>query len=934
MLLLLTFLFCIQWNCFSEQLTGWENPLKINDTRFASNPEFINNQRIAGIIYIDSTFHTNGLYCSITTDEGRTWSKPRYILESTSGRLYPISAISKNNIIYVTFNDDDDLLYFTKSTNLGMTWLKPMRLPTKSTFSFLPKIIVDAAGSIHIFYHEEMKGKFTLYQMTSKDSGTTWTEPKVVLKDLGITDPSKERGNFFPTIVSFHDSLYMALQSRSGGGEEKIYDELYFVSSLDNGKTWANPTRLTFQKMDDVRPFLIQHPSETLGTNVKTELHLFWERNVSNAWNIFHQKGLVLRNNEIDWGDAEQFTFSQNGAHYPQAFMYKDLMYLFWYQFYDGMDQIFFKTYNFTEKQWSPEKRFTYDKTDNKREVCTTLASNIFVCWQSEDKKKNSSSIILRSLDRSTPKPVLYSESHKEGVYSTNRHLKMSINPIDDPSGIKGYAYILDSNPGTVPDIMNSEFSNFSTEIDIDRDGVQYFHLRSIDKADNWSETATFKVCIDTSLPEILSISSPDFNEGLSTSTASGSFIIQAQAVSGMAGYSFSLGSGQAVPPVKRILSSSNVIPVTVQAKGDVVFTVSAMNNTGKWSSPRSFKFKYQGDITPPSAPFVSSLTHPESLVSSNRDARFTWRSDDASGIRGYSYSLSLESNTPVPEKVLTTATQWTFSGLKNGRYFLQVRSEDTAENWSGSATYSFTVFADKEGPVFTAFDLATDIQEFMQTTNSLIPELAFHWNAEDGSGIRDYRYFFTDRLPRDHDFDWTTILSNGIVFTNLSRENYYFYLTADDIKGNQSSVTMMPVLLSKAVVVTSLTDNITHPAGRRIDWVEKIRTGDTLTRIISRVLKVRNADILKGLTKSVAWYNLMGDLDLIYPDDKIRFPVVTVSTDDLSTPQQTAQLLLGCTNRKSDLITPDRRQKDKLILRDRYFLKYGRMKPITGRIK
>jgi hypothetical protein len=62
-----------------------------------------------------------------------------------------------------------------------------------------------------------------------------------------------------------------------------------------------------------------------------------------------------------------------------------------------------------------------------------------------------------------------------------------------DPTGIAGFSYVVDDNPGTVPD---EQFEGPETAVVLDElpAGVHYFHIRARDGAGHWSPTTHYTI--------------------------------------------------------------------------------------------------------------------------------------------------------------------------------------------------------------------------------------------------------------------------------------------------------------------------------------------------------------------------------------------------------------------------------------------------------
>lgn len=109
-------------------------------------------------------------------------------------------------------------------------------------------------------------------------------------------------------------------------------------------------------------------------------------------------------------------------------------------------------------------------------------------------------------------------------------------------------------------------------------------------------------------------------------------------------------------------------------------------NNESGWSN---VVFSTQDD-TAPSAPSISSLTHPDSDVwYANPNPSFSWTTpQDLSGIWGYSYALDA-----APDYTRdTTGNSKSYSNVSDGEHTFYVRARDGAGNWGPAASYPFRV--------------------------------------------------------------------------------------------------------------------------------------------------------------------------------------------------------------------------------------------------
>lgn len=106
-------------------------------------------------------------------------------------------------------------------------------------------------------------------------------------------------------------------------------------------------------------------------------------------------------------------------------------------------------------------------------------------------------------VDRTPPsRPVIQSPSNPlQSTWSHARVVILSWSATDTLSGIQGYTYVVEQRPHVIPPGSVSQ----QTQIRLPNlaDGVWFLALRAVDKAGNWSPTATYRVMLDRQIPRI-----------------------------------------------------------------------------------------------------------------------------------------------------------------------------------------------------------------------------------------------------------------------------------------------------------------------------------------------------------------------------------------------------------------------------------------------
>jgi hypothetical protein len=125
----------------------------------------------------------------------------------------------------------------------------------------------------------------------------------------------------------------------------------------------------------------------------------------------------------------------------------------------------------------------------------------------------------------------------------------------------------------------------------------------------------------------------------------------------------------------------------------------------GGTSNPNAFsatseRRTFLVDTAPPTAPTLSSSTHPNATTwYPNRSLQSSWTApSDPSGISGYAVAVDQTADTVPAANVTQTATDNTTTVAADGTWYVHVRVKDGAGNWSTTAHRTYLVDAATPG--------------------------------------------------------------------------------------------------------------------------------------------------------------------------------------------------------------------------------------------
>jgi hypothetical protein len=194
----------------------WPASLPINDSaRSQVTPAGV---AFKGKLYL---FYPDGegrLLCSVSADNGTTWSKGQPIHTITSATTAPAAAVEFNGKLYVFFSSDDSWIYYSSSAD-GTSWGNVNRVIQVDKTPNTPAAAVFNK-KLYVFFQDATD---YLFYCDSFD-GSRWSNAKNV-------NPH-DRTPFPQTAAAFYGKLYLFFKSADSSNEI-----IYCESS--NGSNWS-----------------------------------------------------------------------------------------------------------------------------------------------------------------------------------------------------------------------------------------------------------------------------------------------------------------------------------------------------------------------------------------------------------------------------------------------------------------------------------------------------------------------------------------------------------------------------------------------------------------------------------------------------------------------------------------------------------------------
>ena len=308
-----------------------------NNTEFSERPQIAVSKNGIFIVWAE-TINPNNKEIMFTKslDNGKTFSNP-INLSSNSKDSYnqEISAFNEN--VYVVWqdtdkknNDTNGIIMFKSSTNTGNTFNNSIEL-INNTNSAFPKIN-SYDNYVYIVWNNENKKNSGLFFVKSFDKGNNFDD---------ITKLSKD-SNFGESQIAVKENEILVIW---GGFLLKNIENIYYVKSSDNGKTFTDATTISEKiiksnntNYDTELNDIIENPMNVEVTN-KNFSYIAWQ----NSFSEQNEDILLLVDNHKDNNHSNIFNLSNNSgiSECPSIAISDNNIHVIWEDFTSGNHEIF-----------------------------------------------------------------------------------------------------------------------------------------------------------------------------------------------------------------------------------------------------------------------------------------------------------------------------------------------------------------------------------------------------------------------------------------------------------------------------------------------------------------------------------------------------------------------------------------------------------------
>lgn len=698
----------------SEAVTstpGWNNKKRFTDVnKTVLNFSSDSKGNFSALVYEAIENNVQSVYIMISVNFGRDFFPPVKIAEANIQdqdkpyRMNPKVAVSSKGKVFVVWQDFDQESYlpiinYSSSMYVGGKWSSAKKLSFVDGAKFLPAICYDSQEKIHVFYHGLEDRRFYLYHTYSVDE-INFSQSKKLFQLTG-----NFRGAFFPKVLPYGNNIFIAWQGKSSVADV-LSDDLYFIRSTDFGESWGNPVKITSDKADDSSPNLAVIDGKIYCTYLNNsagnrEAYLTISDDFGFTWN----KALKIVETNVN---VSNLSVTSNSEKNPV---------FFWSDNSSGRPGIYTRKISINEngEEELSDISPVSDKNDSASDP-TVLRSGVqFLCIWMEG-----NAVFSKLNDIYAVPPEVKSKTHPFEKWTKSSNAVVYWNKPRDESGIAGYAYIVNDEPYFNPVVQNVEPNISRIRVSFLKDGVNYFHIRSIDGAGNFSRTVHFPLLISSTPLPMPIVSSPTHPENKKSNKNSGKIIWEQKGGVRLKGFKYSLSKGKIKAPseftVKKEFNFKNlpegryfftVVPVDkTNTLGNEATYIIVIGDVGE-IDPDYYEKIAKGTVPDKTPKQIKTVRKAEAIVPGIElvfDKKILWESSKRNfsikvlnrakyknlKIEGLSFVFG-EAKIPIPEKVVTIKNNFTVENIKNGKNVIGVSVKYSYLNKRGKSIQGWT---------------------------------------------------------------------------------------------------------------------------------------------------------------------------------------------------------------------------------------------------
>ncbi len=342
----------------------WQTDVRLTNDAAVSNTSLNNAWCVAAsgdtvlVVWDDDRDGNYEIYYKRSLDGGANWSADTRLTNSTSYSYDPCVAISGLNIHIVWQNEQGGFyqIYYKHSIDGGISWSTDTSLTNVTADLWNPSISLSGSD-VHVVWEDERQGNSEIFYKGSTDGGISWgTDTRLTTDIADSWNPSVSVSGSVVHVVWY--------DNRDGNWE------IYYKRSADGGISWSADTRMTTNSSVSRYPCVA-----VSGSNV----HIVWHDDRDGNYEAYYKRST---DGGLSWEPDTRLTNNTGGSFYPSIAVSGSFLHVVWFDFSDGVYEIYYKRSIDNGTSWEADVRLTNDPAYSFYPSVAIAGSAVHVVWQ------------------------------------------------------------------------------------------------------------------------------------------------------------------------------------------------------------------------------------------------------------------------------------------------------------------------------------------------------------------------------------------------------------------------------------------------------------------------------------------------------------------------------------------------------------------------
>ena len=339
------------------------------------------------IAWVDERDGNREIYYKRSIDGGLSWGPPIRLTVNTNESNNPSIAVDGDDVHVAWWDTRSGVpqIWHKRSLDGGLTWESDSQVTSGGNGAHCS--IAVRGPNVHLVYVDGREGQAEVFYTRSLDQGENWEASRRISE--------VPHNSYTPTIAVYETNIYVAWTDTRHGGFPESHEEEYFRRSTDNGVTWDDEVRLTFDPEND--------PENSWAPSLAADdqyVWIAWFDFRDGNWEIYTKRS---RNFGESWSSDRRLTIDEGASQRPSIAKRGDSIYIVWWDTRDFNNEIYWLSSPDLGVTWGSAQRITQNSGTSVLVTVAAAESGVHISWQDDSEGNNE---LYYSRIPGTPAPV------------------------------------------------------------------------------------------------------------------------------------------------------------------------------------------------------------------------------------------------------------------------------------------------------------------------------------------------------------------------------------------------------------------------------------------------------------------------------------------------------------------------------------------------